>query len=925
MVNIIQTMENMSIDITVEDPETIEVESFLERNPAVMEEIFLRKADQSLVSKWLQKNGYCSLGEMNSPKMNSSSEGNASPTSPAENRGDMFFSKHSRSNSKKHLRNDYAKSKCKHMFRTYEPTSTSDKATDERRNSLKEMKIFRSLPQNSSNILSLLIESKIRLPRYPSKDIEKKREERHSNEMDFFMDIVKDISNDLDLRSLSEKIAANVCVLTDADYASIFMVEGQHSGKPSLVSKLFDVHSGTQCMPTTTPSNILRVPWGKGIIGNVAEKGHTVNLANANEDPRYNDEVDRITGYMTDSLLCMPVRNSDDDIVAVVQVINKSSDPAFTKEDEKLLSAYLSYCGIAIYNAQIFEAYSKEYERNKDLLEVVHDLFEEQTSLDDVILKIMQRAQILLKCERCSVLLRAENNSEKVFSKVFDLAYPLTLGTNGHSAMRRRQQFSRAKLDVGCSRFRSHSAPCTFIPSTTNCADLQMGNKIAELVLKTEETINIADAHSDTRFDKERDILSGHHTRSILCKPVRNRYGQIIGVAEIINRIDGMPFDEHDDQLFEAFTIFCGLGINNAQLYEEVALAAAKQNVALEMLSYHAGVEPEEVHKLKSVHVPPAREWGLNELIFNDFSLNADEMVLAGIRIFKDLGLMKTCRIDYDTLCRFMLTVKKNYRHVAYHNWRHAFNVCQLMFATMQKCSLRHLLTRSETLAMIVGCICHDLDHRGTNNAFQQKTSSALATLYGTSATMEHHHFNHALIILNSEGNNIFSNFSSEEYSKLINLLKHSILATDLSLHIQVRNTWFAMVEEGRIDWDDKSLKEIFRSILMTACDIGAISKPWEVSRKVADLVMTEFFDQGDKEREELKIQPQAHMDRQKQDQLPALQLGWIDGICRPLYASLVKFDPAFQQMMDGVLKNRAEWEYLDTERLSKQARESLV
>ena len=42
----------------------------------------------------------------------------------------------------------------------------------------------------------------------------------------------------------------------------------------------------------------------------------------------------------------------------------------------------------------------------QQLLEVVHDLFEEQTSLDDVILKIMQRAQVLLKCERCSVLLK---------------------------------------------------------------------------------------------------------------------------------------------------------------------------------------------------------------------------------------------------------------------------------------------------------------------------------------------------------------------------------------------------------------------------------------------------------------------------------------------------------------------------------------
>jgi hypothetical protein len=41
------------------------------------------------------------------------------------------------------------------------------------------------------------------------------------------------------------------------------------------------------------------------------------------------------------------------------------------------------------------------------------------------------------------------------------------------------------------------------------------------------------------------------------------------------------------------------------------------------------------------------------------------------------------------------------------------------------------------------------------------------------------------------------------------------------------------MVDEGRIDWDDKGLREIFRSILMTTCDIGAITKPWDVSRKV--------------------------------------------------------------------------------------------
>ncbi len=84
--------------------------------------------------------------------------------------------------------------------------------------------------------------------------------------------------------------------------------------------------------------------------------------------------------------------------------------------------------------------------------------------------------------------------------------------------------------------------------------------------------------------------------------------------------------------------------------------------------------------------------------------------------------------------------MKKNYRPVTYHNWRHAFNVAQMMFA-MFKVSQQSLstsglifgflhyqsgnvaskLTKLEQFAMLIACFCHDLDHRGTNNAFQTK------------------------------------------------------------------------------------------------------------------------------------------------------------------------------------------------------------
>ena len=71
------------------------------------------------------------------------------------------------------------------------------------------------------------------------------------------------------------------------------------------------------------------------------------------QDTRYNDEVDKISGYKTASLLCMPVKNADEEIVAVVQVINKSTEKSFSTEDEKVILGHWSiyFTFTVVYNA----------------------------------------------------------------------------------------------------------------------------------------------------------------------------------------------------------------------------------------------------------------------------------------------------------------------------------------------------------------------------------------------------------------------------------------------------------------------------------------------------------------------------------------------------------------------------------------------
>ena len=58
-----------------------------------------------------------------------------------------------------------------------------------------------------------------------------------------------------------------------------------------------------------------------------------------------------------------------------------------------------------------------------------------------------------------------------------------------------------------------------------------------------------------------------------------------LGVIQLVNKIErfGSSFSQSDEQLLEAFAIFCGLGISNTRIYEETARLAAKQQVILEV------------------------------------------------------------------------------------------------------------------------------------------------------------------------------------------------------------------------------------------------------------------------------------------------------------------------------------------------------
>lgn len=85
----------------------------------------------------------------------------------------------------------------------------------------------------------------------------------------------------------------------------------------------------------------------------------------------------------------------------------------------------------------------------------------------------------------------------------------------------------------------------------------------------------------------------------------------------------------------------------------------------------------------QSLRVPSSAYFHLHDFKFDDILMEDDDTLTACLRMFLDLDFVERFHIDYDVLCRWLLSVKKNYRNVTYHNWRHAFNVAQMMFAIL--------------------------------------------------------------------------------------------------------------------------------------------------------------------------------------------------------------------------------------------------
>ncbi len=324
------------------------------------------------------------------------------------------------------------------------------------------------------------------------------------------LDVMASLAAERDLDTLLIKITEKTAEVMDAERATVFLVD---EPKQEIWSKVAQGATLSQ----------IRVPLGVGIAGHVAKSGETVNIPDAYQDPRFNPEVDRKTGYHTRTILCMPMRTREGKILGVFQVLNKRRG-VFTKRDEELLAAFAAQADIAVRNAILNEELRKRMQTSQILLNVMRAVSSE-LEIDRLLKKIVAQTSEVMNADRCTLFL-VHRKSGELWSRVAQ-------GDN--------MQEIRVPRGVG----------------------------IAGNVAVSGETINIPDAYQDARFNPEVDRHTGYRTRSILCMPLRNEKGEIIGVMQVLNKKDGV-FTPEDEQLLDALGSQTAIALENSRLFEEV-------------------------------------------------------------------------------------------------------------------------------------------------------------------------------------------------------------------------------------------------------------------------------------------------------------------------------------------------------------------
>ncbi|KAB0398245.1 hypothetical protein E2I00_008835, partial [Balaenoptera physalus] len=426
------------------------------------------------------------------------------------------------------------------------------------------------------------------------------------------------------------------------------------------------------------------------------------------------------------------------------------------------------------------------------LLWSANKVFEELTDIERQFHKAFYTVRAYLNCDRYSVGL-LDMTKEKEF---FDV-WPVLMG-EAQPYSGPRTPDGREIVFYKVIDYILHGKEDIKVIPSPPADHWALASGLPTYVAESGFICNIMNAPADEMFKFQEGPLddSGWVIKNVLSMPIVNKKEEIVGVATFYNRKDGKPFDEQDEVLME----FLGWSVLNTDTYDKMNKLENRKDIAQDMVLYHVRCDKDEIQLIL-----PTRE----RLGKEPEDCEEDELG----KILKQ-ELPGPTKFDIyafhfsDLECTELELVKCGIQMY------YELGVVRKFQIPQETGKLKSYYTDLEAFAMVTAGLSQD----------------PLAKLHGSSI-LERHHLEFGKFLLSEE---------RTMFQKIV----------DESQNYEDRSSWveYLSLETTR--------KEIVMAMMMTACDLSAITKPWEVQSKVALLVAAEFWEQGDLERTVLDQQP---------------------------------------------------------------------
>ncbi|KAK9833861.1 hypothetical protein WJX74_008239 [Apatococcus lobatus] len=277
---------------------------------------------------------------------------------------------------------------------------------------------------------------------------------------------------------------------------------------------------------------------------------------------------------------------------------------------------------------------------------------------------------------------------------------------------------------------------------------------------------------------------------------------------------------------------------------------------------------------------------------------------------------------DVQTLYTFITKVSGMMNDVPYHNFYHVADVAHTVYRMITLSDCHSCMSQLEKYALMLAAVCHDMDHPGLNNSYLINSRSELARQYNDVSVLENRHAStmYSLLAQHAEAD-VFRDMDWQTWKDTRKIVVNSILHTDMTYHfpmvskIEVFHELHAAVIDAakrgeaclRTSYfETPEERLLMMAIILHTADIANAAKPWHIAERWSLRVMEEFFNQGDREKEEgLPVTPLC--DRVTTS-LPASQINFLEFIVAPLFLQVVKVLPNLWETLGYLWENRHEW-----------------